>query len=166
MDVNIRKQKLKPEFIDTTEGNIFVYDVRYALIYFRQSDIENFIDSPGNNVGFYNSRYNSLRDKLNQDIRKIRVTHFYFSYDQKFLDSIFQQKPIYFSEKQLSEEFYAVGAALILEGRFMLLEKTQKKVLTRKLVAKKKKGILGARYLQFYLPDGRPFYSIITRFGE
>ena len=68
--------------------------------------------------------------------------------------------------KELSEELYFLDAALILKGQFMGFSKSDNQVVTRGLVAKRDKGILGAIYLTFYLPGGKQFYSVITAFGE
>ncbi|WP_336518565.1 hypothetical protein [Pollutibacter soli] len=163
---SIRKQKLVPLFIDTISENIFVFEVRNATIYFRQDEVKNFIENPEYEPGFYHYGYKSLRENLEQKHRKIRVVDMYFSHGQSFRDSIFKVNPESLLLKQLNEEFYVVGAALMLKGRFMIYSKTENKILTKKLVARRESGYLGARYLQFYFPGKQSFYSIITALGE
>jgi len=41
-----------------------------------------------------------------------------------------------------------------------------KKIITKGLIAKQAKGYLGSRTLEFYLPDQKQFYSIVTALGE
>jgi hypothetical protein len=165
-DFGIRKQKLKPVKFDTTEAGIFIYEVKNAVIYFKQDDINEFISSPENNNGMYNKAYVALKELLAQQRPKVRLADLYFSYDQAFRDSIFKQRPQEFLTRQLNEEFHPVGAALLLYGQFMIFSKIDRKILTKNLVARRTNGYFGARYLQFYLPGRQTFYTIVTALGE
>lgn len=166
VDFGIRKQKLHPIFIDTTKDNIFIYEVPNAIIYFKQEDIKNFIDNPENKTVLANYGYKTFQDTLTQNIQKINITDVYFYYDQRQRDSIFRHKPENILTKQLNEEFYFLGAGLILRGQFMVFSKEDKKFITKGLVAKKLKGYLGQHRLAFYLQDKKPFYDIVTDVGE
>jgi hypothetical protein len=166
VDLGIRKQKLKPTFIDTTRENTFVYEVPNAILYFKQGDIKSFIDNPDNKNILANYGYKTFLDTLTKKSRQIKVTDFYFYYDEAQRDSIFQQQPENREIKKLSEEFYFLGAGLILKGQFMVYSKADKKFITKRLIAKRRKGFLGQQTLQFYLPDKKQFYYITTRLGE
>jgi len=166
VDFGIRKQKLHPIYIDTARDNIFIYEVPNAILYFKQEDIKNFIDNPENKTVLANYGYKTFQDTLTQKTRKIIITYFYFYYDQRQRDSIFRQQPENILAKQLNEEFYFLGAGLMLRGQFMVFSKADKKFITKGLVAKKIKGYLGQNRLVFYLQDKKPFYDIVTAFGE
>ena len=96
----------------------------------------------------------------------IKVIDVYFYYDAAQRDSIFQQQPENWATKKLSEEFYFLGAGLILNGQFMVYSKADKKFLSKGLIAKRRNEFLGQRTLQFYMPDKKQFYYVITRLGE
>jgi hypothetical protein len=166
IDFGIPKQKLKPIFIDTAKENIFVYEVPGAFLYFKQDDIKNFIENPENTKVLANYGYKTFQDTLTKNVHQIKITDIYFYYDEVQRDSIFRQRPENIIEKQLSEEFYFLGAALILKGQFMVYSKADKKFITKNLYAKRHKEYLGGRTLQFYLPGKKLFYYIITALGE
>jgi hypothetical protein len=157
VDFGIRRQKLKPTFIDTTKENIFVYEVPNAILYFKQDDIKSFIDNPENKNALGNYGYKTFQEILVKKVRQIKITDIYFSYDQAQRDSIFRQQPENISTKQLNEEFYFLGAGLILNGQFMVYSKTDKKFITKNLIAKRQKAYLGGKTLEFYLPDKKQF---------
>lgn len=166
VDFGIRRQKLKPTFIDTTKENIFIYEVPNAILYFKQNDIKNFIDNPENKNALSNYGYKIFQDTLTKKARQIRITDIYFYYDLAQRDSIFRQQPENILTKLLSEEFYFLGAGLILNGHFMVYSKADKKFITKNLIAKRQKEYLGGRTLQFYLPDKKQFYYIVTALGD
>lgn len=166
VEFGIRRQKLKPTLFDTTKENVFVYEVPNAILYFKQSDIEDFIENPGNKNVLTNYGYRTFQDTLTKNVGQIKVTDIYFYYDQNQRDSIFRLEPENILTKHLSEEFYFLGAGLILKGQFMVYSKSDMRFITKKLFAKKEKGYLGQESLQFYLPDKKQFYYIITALGE
>jgi len=166
VDFGIRKQKLRPIFIDTTRENIFIYEVPNAILYFKQDDIKNFIDNPENKNVLVNYGYKTFQDTLTKKTRQIKITDVYFSYDQLQRDSIFRQQPENILTKRLNEEFYFLGAGLILKGQFMVFSKADKKFIIKGLVAKRQKGYLGQRNLLFYLQDKKLFYDIVIALGE
>ncbi|WP_287101730.1 hypothetical protein [Hydrotalea sp. AMD] len=166
IDFGIRRQKLKPTFFDTTKENVFIYEVPNAILYFKQSDIKDFIENPENKNILINYGYKTFQDTLAKNVEQIKVTDLYFYYDQRQRDSIFRQQPENILTKHLDEEFYFIGAALILKGQCMVYSKTNQMFLNKHLVAKRQKEYLGGRTLQFYLPDKKQFYYIVTAFGE
>ena len=166
VDFGIRRQKLKTTFFDTATENIFVYEVSNAIIYFKQTDIKKFIDNADNKDVLANYGYKTFNDTLAKNIKQIKIIDVHFYYDQTQRDSIFGQQPENTLTKKLNEEFYFLGAGLILKGQFMVYSKSEKKFVSKRLIAKRQKEYLGGRTLQFYLPDKKQFYYIVTRLGE
>ncbi len=166
VDFGIRRQKLKPTFFDTIKENTFVYEVPNAILYFKQDDIKKFIDNSDNKNVLSNYGYQTFCDTLAKDIQQIKITAPYFYYDQAQRDSIFRQQPENVLTKKLNEEFYFLGAGLILKGQFMVYSKSNKKFISKRLISKRQKEYLGGRTLQFYLPDKKQFYYIVTALGE
>ena len=166
VDLGIHRQKLNPTFIDTTKENVFVYEVPNAILYFKQDDIKKFINNSDNKGVLSNYGYKTLLDTLTKTTRQIIITDFYFYYDQEKRDSIFKEHPEDLTKKRLTEEFYFIGAGLILKGKFMVYSKDKKAFIIKGLKAEKRKGYLGQETLDFYLPNKKRFYSIITALGE
>jgi hypothetical protein len=166
VDFGIRRQKLTPIFIDTTKENIFVYEVPNAILYFKQNDIKTFIDNPENKNILTNYGYKTFLDTLAKQTQRIKIIDYYFYYDGAQRDSIFKYHKEDLTRKKLNEEFYFLGAGLLLKGQFMAYSKADKKIITKGLIAKQEKGYLGGRTLEFYLPDKKSLYSIVTALGE
>lgn len=165
-DLGIRRKKLHPTFFDTTKENTFIYEVPNAILYFKQDDIKKFIDNPTNKNILANYGHKLFLDTLSKKTKLIKVTDFYFYYDVAQRDSIFRQHQENLVTKKLSEEFYFLGAELILKGQFMVYSKSDKRFVTKKLIAKRRKELLGQRTLYFYLPDKKKFYYVIITLGE
>ena len=166
VNFGIRRQKLKPTVFNTTKENIFIYEVPNAILCFRQDEIKSFIDNPENKNILVNYGYQAFQDTLAKMVKRIKIKDIYFYYDQRQRDSIFRQQPENILTKKLNEEFYLIGAGLILNGEFMIYSKAKKIFITKGLIAKRQNGYLGEQSLNFYLPDKKEFYSITTRLGE
>ena len=166
VDFGISRQKLIPTFFDTTKENVFIYEVPNAVLYFKQGDIKKFIENPFNKNVLINYGYDAFQDTLSKNSKLIRIRDAHFFYNQTQRDSMFKfasENPLL---RKLNQEFYFIGAALILSGQFMVFSKANNKFITKKLIAKREKGYLGQQNLEFYLPDKKGFYSIVTRLGE
>ena len=148
-----RRQKLTTHFIDTTNERVFVYETKNAVLYFKQTDISALLAGlKAKNLlrKYYTA---TLQDTLKANTQMIRVKDIYYGYSDKQLDSILRHKPQIGKSDKLNEEFYSIGAILILDGKFMIYSKDRMALVTKGLVAKKEKGLIGARTLGFYLPD-------------
>ncbi len=59
-----------------------------------------------------------------------------------------------------------LAADLMIEGKCLPYDRTEKKFNTSSIILRREKGIMGSKYLAFLLPNKTRFYSIITAFGE
>ena len=48
----------------------------------------------------------------------------------------------------------------------MLRNKKGDKIISEKLSMQKKDGFMGTEYIDFQMPDGKVFWSIVTSLGE
>jgi len=160
----IKRQKLHPVVIDTVSENIFVFEKKDMNVVFRQADILNYIDSicAISDCGNY---YNDLCDTL-ETIREIRLMDFLYSYVEVEKDSILKNENISLYHKRINEQFFYVGAHLILLNKFMLVDRSSGMIIRRKLIAKQTEGILGTTYLECFYAPNKSFYTVVTRLGE
>ena len=166
IDFNVRRQKLKTTFFDTIREKIFIYEVPNAILYFKQDDIKKFIGNPENKNILANYGDEIFKDTLTKNTQQIKVRDIHFYYDQAQRDSILRHQSENPLTKKLNEEFYFIGAALILKGQFMVYSKSNKKFVSQGLIAKQQKDDLGGTTLLFYLPGKKQFYSIVAALGE
>lgn len=166
INFNVRRQKLKTTFFNTSREKVFIYEVPNAILYFKQDDIKKVIDNPENKNILANYGDEIFKDTLATNTQQIKIKDIYFYYDEVHRDSILRHQPENQLTKKLNEEFYFIGAALILKGQFMVYSKSNKKFVRHGLKAKKQKDELGGTSLVFYLPDKKQFYSIVTALGE
>ena len=163
---DIRRQKLTPTFIDTTNENTFIYEVANTILYFKQSDISNFISNSKNTNDYKIFLFNKFVDTLKSNTKTIRVKDILYSYGNVQRDSILKNEIISADVQELNKEFYFIGGDLILNGHFMIYSKADKKFLTKHLVAKRQTSLLGQKDLLFFLPNGKVFYDVLIAFGE
>jgi len=165
-DFSIRRQRLTPHNIDTATENVFIYESPKAIVYFSQHDINDFLSNPKSKQLIGNFQIKVLQDTLQTNTKSIKIKDVLHYYTDQQRDSINNIEPINGRTKQLNEDFYFVGAALMLKGKFMVYSKDKKAFVTKELVASKHKDMLGNETLEFYLPDRKQFYYIITALGE
>jgi hypothetical protein len=163
---NIHKQKLNTTIIDTTKESVFIYEAKNVIIYFRQSDVKRIILINENDNARLPGRFYKLKDTLNSGGKKIRVNDILYSFDQHERDSIMALKRTTPDEITLNEEFYFIGGALLLNGSFMLYSKHKNQIISRHLIAKRQKGLMGGADLIFCLPCGEVFYTVNISLGD
>jgi hypothetical protein len=59
-----------------------------------------------------------------------------------------------------------IGADLIYEGKFMLLDPRTNNFINKGLIGKRHLGKIGSNTFDYYLPDKRKFYTIVTALVE
>jgi hypothetical protein len=165
-DFDITKKKLTTIRIDTVTEKVFIYKLQTVNIYFKQQDIIDFILNPKNKNLIGQGSYKDLLDTLNTSTRVITVTNIPDHKNEAEFDSLLRIYGDSIKLQNLNTQFYFVGAALMLNGDFMIFSKEHRNFLTKGLFAVTHKGLLGERSLDFYIPKKQRYYFIITRLGE
>ena len=162
----IKKQKLFPIQIDTLSEQVLVIQKKFAIIYFRQSDIKQYLEAEDTLGVRINRNHSNLDSLLSLDFTKIKLTDWWFDYTDEERERLFGNKNYSNQDKIYLSELRRFGADLIHDGKFMLLDRTTKKIIIKKMRIKRIKGLFGTRYVEFQLPDNKSFWDIVTRFGE
>ncbi len=163
---DIRRQNLTPTFIDTTNEKTFIYEVTNAILYFKQSDISDFINNSKNTNDYKLFSFNKFADTLKSNTKTIRVKDVLYSYGNVQRDSILKNEIISAEVQELNKEFNFIGGDLIINGHFMIYSKMTYKFVIKRLVAKRQTSLLGQKDLLFFLPNGKVFYDVLIAFGE
>lgn len=166
INFDIRRQNLTPTFIDTTNEKTFIYEVTNAILYFKQSDISDFINNFKNINDYKIFSFKNFADTLKSNTKTIRVKDILYSYGNVQRDSILRHETINADVQELNKEFYFIGGELILNGHFMIYSKETNKFVYKHLVAKKQTSLQGQKDLLFFLPSGKVFYDVLIAFGE
>ena len=162
----IKNQELVPTSIDTISEAILVVNSKNAILYFRQADVKEYI-KPYNKLGVrIDTNHDNLESLLTQDKAKIILTDWWYDYTDNERERLFGDRDFKNSDKKYMDEFHYVGADLIHDGKFMILDKKTNNIITKKLRIKRVNGLYGTRYVEFQLPDKRRFWNMITRVGE
>jgi hypothetical protein len=68
--------------------------------------------------------------------------------------------------QNLNSQYYLVGAALMLNGAFMIYSINHGNFLTKGLFAATNKGLSGQRISYSYIPKKQRYYHITTSLGK
>ena len=163
---SIRRQSLQPLTIDTLQEKVFIYEVATAFIYFRQQDIIDYLAQRSIQDAINKIIHKPLLDTLNSNIQVIRIKDVWYSFGDIARDSIVKAEAIPPNAMDINALFHYIGADLVLQGKFMIYSKKDRQLIKKGLLAKRKKGLFGSRYLVFLLPKGIRFYYIVVALGE
>jgi hypothetical protein len=146
---------------------LFVYIKPNAKIYFRVSDIIEYIDSISNTNNFLQIKnLIVLKDILLLDSKQIEITDYCYSFDNEKREKIIKKHKINNIDIQINQCFEYIGSDLILQGKFMVYSLKYKDFIFEGLKAEKSEGLYGTEYLDFIFPDKTKFYSIVVALGE
>jgi hypothetical protein len=165
-DFEVSKKKLTTIHIDTANEKVFIYDLQTVNIYFKQQDIIDFILNPKNKNLIGQGSCKDLLDTLGTSTRIITIRNIPDHTNDTEFDSLLRIYGDSIKLQNLNSQFYFVGAALMLNGVFMIYSKEQRSFITKGIFAATHKGLLGLRSLDFYIPKKQKYYFIITRLGE
>jgi hypothetical protein len=165
-DFEVPKKKLTTIHIDTVKEKAFIYKLETVNIYFKQQDIIDFILNPKNKNLIGQGSYKDLLDTLDTSTRIIILKNIPVHKNDAEFDSLLRIYGDSIKLQNLNSQFYVVGAALMLNGVFMIYSKEQRRFITKGLFAATHKGLLGQRTLGFYIPKKQRYYFVVTRLGE
>ena len=162
----IKNQRLTPIIIDTLNESVIVIQKRFATLYFKQSDIKEYLKSY-NILGVrIDMNHKNIDKLLSENKPYIRMIDYWYSYTEEERNKL--SRNLNYSneyEKFLSEMYY-VGADLIHYGKFMIIDNKTRKIILKGLKIGKQDGYYGTEYAQFLLPSGKSFWYIVTVLGE
>lgn len=146
---------------------VFVYIKLNAKIYFRVSDVIEYIDSISNTNNFLQTKnLTILKDTLLSVSKQIEITDYCYSFVNEKREKIIKKHKITNSYLQINQCFEYIGSDLILQGKFMVYSLKYKDFIFEGLRAEKSEGLYGTEYLDFIFPDKTKFYSVVIALGE
>ncbi|PTX18202.1 hypothetical protein C8N40_1061 [Pontibacter mucosus] len=161
----IKRKKLEPITIDTVNEDVLIVEKRYATLYFKKADVRKYT-LPHNKLGVrIDQHHNNLLEAVNAS-GDTRLVDWWNGYTDDERQSIHGNPNFVNEHKKALSEFYYVGADLIHDGKFMVVDKSSGEEVRKRLKMKRVIGLYGSRYLEFLLPNGQQFWHIVTRLGE
>ena len=161
-DFSIKQKILTPATYNISVDSLLIYELADLQLYLKQADIIAFIKNPKNEKVVGPDAHQELLDTLASRKRIIRLQHMPDFNSQAAFDSLMRIYRDSTLLQALDRQLYVVGAALMLQGKFMLYSNKKKSFITNGLLAKTNEGLDGSRTLDYYLPGRERFYYVIT----
>ncbi len=157
---------LHPIPIDTINENILIVHKRYATLYFKQSDIQEY-SKLQNKLGLSRDQSFQILNALLQTKKKrIDLNDWINEYsdEEKKLNYRFIVSQ---SIDQIAmPEMWYIGYGLVRESKFMILDNISRKIIYSGLKMNIQNKELGAKTIQFQLLNGSSFWQTINMIGE
>ncbi len=155
-----RRKNLCPIQIDTLNEPILIIEKSSAFVFFKQSDILKYLQQNPNT--FLQYIFEHKKEKI-----YFRDFWWDFNYTKEEKENYYKGD---FEKKRNNElffaNFYEVGASLIFQGDFMVIDKKSNEVISKKLKMKKIKYTLGQVDVHFKLPSGDLFWYFHLMSGK
>ena len=161
----IKRRRLIPIAIDTVKEDVLIVKKRFATLYFRKTDVRQYATSHNNLEVRIDQHHNHLLGVINES-GVTRLVDWWGDYSDEERQRIHGDADFVNKDKEPISELYYVGADLIHDGKFMVLNKASGEVIKKNLKLKRVKGLFGTRYVIFSMPNGQKFWHLVTRFGE
>jgi len=156
--------------IDTINDSILIVEMKYAIVIFKQSDLDSIIRNTDNSAYIesfrYFDKYDSLIRHLQTNKQKIILTDYWYDFGDADREKMFGNINYTNPDKELLGELIYVGGDLIHDRKAMIIEKRNHELVTKKMKIQRVNGLYGTRYVEFRLPNKKAFWRIITRLGE
>jgi hypothetical protein len=158
---------LKPAKFNLDSTPTLIYVKKNAEIYFKQSDVRDYIHEEIRRDSTYKMLEGELLNLVNGDKIKIEVVDFLFEFwTSKEIDSLKSRRLTNDYSNLINHWIEFIGADLIYEGKFMLYEPSSGRFVEKGLKGKWQGAQIGSTTWDYLLPDRRKFYSLITSFVD
>jgi hypothetical protein len=162
----ISKFELHPIVIDTINEDVFVIHKRYATLYFKQPDIQEYTKNQ-NKFGLPNENsFIIITSMLRAKKKRIDLDDWF----NEFSD---EEKKLYFKfrinkgiDQIAMPEMWYLGSDLIRASKFMIKDNHTRKMIYHGLKMINQYGEFGTRSVQFKLPSEFYFWQQIYMFGD
>jgi hypothetical protein len=163
---NISNFNITPILIDTINEKILVVHKRYATLYFKQTDIQEYIKKL-NHFGLSDNEFFPVVNAMLQSNKK-RID--LKDWSKEYTDEEKNQNP----RLRINQDFdqsvmiwiLYVGFGLIHNGKFMIVNNQTGKITDAGLKMISQNGEYGIKDIQLQLPSGFSFWRTITIFGD
>jgi hypothetical protein len=156
--------------IDTINESVLIVEKKFAILIFKQSELDSIIRATGNSaeLGSFRSfeRHDNLVSLLRENHQKISLTDYWFDYTDTDRKEMFGHSNYSNPDKAILENLIFIGGDLILGGKVMIIEREEKKIVKSKMKIERVEGLFGSRYVEFRLPNKKAFWRITTILGE
>lgn len=161
----IKQKKLEQITIDTVNEDVLMVEKRFAILYLKKADVRKYA-IPHNKLGVrIDQHHDNLLEVINTS-GSTRLVDWWGDYTDEERQSIHGNPNFENEQKKALSELYYVGADLIHDGKFMVVDKASGEKVRKGLKIKRVNGLYGTRYIEFRLPNGKSFWRIVTRHGE
>jgi hypothetical protein len=161
-----QKVDLHPILIDTIYENILIVHKRYATLYFKQSDIQEY-SSLQNKLGLPNDQSFLIVDALLQSKKKrIDLNDWINEYSDEEKKLNFRFRVSQSIDQMAMPEMWYYGYGLVRGSKFMILDNISRKIIFSGLTMHIQNKEFGTRTIEFQLPSGLSFWQTINMIGD
>ncbi len=165
-EANAQKIELHPTIVDTLNEKIITVHKRYATLYFKQSDIHEYVES-----------YNTLRLPGDQSfpvitslLQSCKKRIDLNDWINEYSDEEKKLFPRFISGQGIDQialpEMWYIGSDLIRESKFMIIDNNTKKIIYSGLTLTDQNNAKGTGILLFKLSSGFHFWQTIYMIGN
>jgi hypothetical protein len=157
--------QLHTVYIDTLNENILVIHKRYASVFFKQSDIQEYIANK-DKFGLPSAEKFILTNAiLHAKKKRFDFNDWFAEYSDNEKQALFIFDYGAFDHIVMPEVWY-IGYDLIKAGKFMIIEKETRQINCQGLKLVTHIGESGSNIVQFQLPSGFFFWHELSIIGE
>jgi hypothetical protein len=161
-----QKVELHPIIVDTINESILIVHKRYATLYFKQSDIQEY-SRLQNKLGLPNDQSFIIVTALLQSKKKrIDLNDWINEYSDAEKKLNFRFRINQGIDQMAMPEMWYIGYGLIRESKFMILDNNSRKIIFSGLTMNTQNEEFGTRIIQFQLSSGFYFWQTINMFGD
>jgi hypothetical protein len=163
---NISSFDLIPIFIDTINEKIFVVHKRYATLYFKQSDIQEYIKHL-NPYGLPSKEYFPIINAmLYSNKQRIDLKDWSIEYTDEEKNQNSRLKINQDFDQIAMQWLLYLGLGLIHNGKFMIVNNQSGRIIDKGLKMISQNGEYSIKNVQVQLPSGFFFWRTITIIGD
>ena len=157
--------ELHPAYIDTLNENTLVIHKRYATIYFKQSDIHEYVKHQDKFGLPLAEKFIITNAILQAKKKRIDFKDWVAEYteEEKLSLRLFDYRGF---DYMAMPELWYIGCDLIKDGKFMVFENNTRTIVSSEIKMINQIGDFGINIVQFQLPTGLQFWQELFFIGD
>lgn len=161
----VSNRQLETIHIDTLKEEVLIVDKRVANLYFKKSDIKEFINQYDSLDKDEETNFPYTLELLKRQGSQ-RLVDWWHSYTAEERKNMFGEYDYSNEDKKYMTEFFFLAPYLLRDGKFMIVDKRSGEVIREGLKLENVKDQMGTTSIMYRMPDDKSFWYEFMSFGE